>query len=111
MTGPLFQVQRTGLDRLRLVGALDLSGATRLRTALTDCFAGGPDRVVLELWDLRFCDCAGLNVLLEARGTADVLATEFRVEGARGQVARLFALTGADEVFAHSLPRVPPRAV
>lgn len=111
MTGPLFQVQRTALDRLRLVGALDLTGVAQLRAAVTDCFVGRPDRVVLDLWDLRFCDCAGLNVLLEAKVMADDLAAELRVEGARGQVARVFSLTGADEVFAHSAPRLPPRTV
>ncbi|MFD3517481.1 STAS domain-containing protein [Streptomyces sp. NPDC058657] len=111
MTGPLFQVHRKDADRLRLVGALDLSGAAPVRAAVADCFARRPDRVVVELWDLRFCDCAGLNALLEAKATADMLGAELRVEGARAQVARLFALTGADEVFANSVPRLPPRTV
>ncbi|MFI5808251.1 STAS domain-containing protein [Streptomyces sp. NPDC051561] len=110
MTGPLFQVQHHGTDRLRLVGSLDLSGAAQARAAVTDRFTGGSDRIIIDLWDLRFCDCAGLNVLLEAKVTADMLAIELCVEGARAQVARLFALTGADEVLlTHSVTRLPPR--
>ncbi|MFD9575778.1 STAS domain-containing protein [Streptomyces sp. NPDC059982] len=121
MTGPGFHVMTapdiTAPDAdaratcLRLVGALDLDGVPQLRTALADCFALRPDRVVLDLWDLRFCDCAGLNVMVEAKATADRSAAELRVEGALAQVARLFALTGVDEVFADTLPRLPPRTV
>ncbi|MEU6758341.1 STAS domain-containing protein [Streptomyces sp. NPDC046685] len=112
MTGPVFQAS-TALDAdvagLRLVGALDLDGAGQLRAAVADCFARRPDRVVLDLAGLRFCDCAGLNVLMEAKATADRIGTEMRVEGARPQVARLFALTGADDLFADSTPPLPPR--
>lgn len=112
MTGPVFQVS-TALDAdragLRLVGALDLDGTAQLLAAVADCLARRPDRVVLDLWGLRFCDCAGLNVLVEAKATADRIGTELRVEGARTQVARLFALTGVDELFASGVPRLPPR--
>ncbi|MEJ8646283.1 STAS domain-containing protein [Streptomyces sp. MS1.HAVA.3] len=112
MTGQVFQVS-TALDDnvagLRLVGALDLDGTAQLLAAVADCFARRPDRVVVDLWGLRFCDCAGLNVLMEAKATADRIGTELRVEGARTQVARLFALTGVDELFAGGVPRLPPR--
>ncbi|MFF1343163.1 STAS domain-containing protein [Streptomyces sp. NPDC058290] len=114
MTGPVFQVS-TALDAdvagLRLVGALDLDGAAQLLAAVADCFARRPGCVVLDLSGLRFCDCAGLNVLLEVKATADKIGTELRVEGARTQVARLFALTGVDELFAGGVPRLPPRTL
>ncbi|KJY35980.1 STAS domain-containing protein [Streptomyces sp. A1547] len=115
MTGPVFHVS-TALDAanvagLRLVGALDLDGTAQLLAAVDDCFARRPDRVVLDLSGLRFCDCAGLNVLLEAKATADKIGTELRVEGARTQVARLFTLTGVDELFAGGVPRLPPRTL
>ncbi|MFD9305640.1 STAS domain-containing protein [Streptomyces sp. NPDC060048] len=114
MTGPVFQAG-TALDAneagLRLVGALDLDGAAQLRAAIADCFARRPDRLVLDLRGLRFCDCAGLNVLVEAKATAARIGTELRVEGARPQVARLFALAGVDEFFAGAVPRLPPRTL
>ncbi|MFJ4862226.1 MULTISPECIES: STAS domain-containing protein [unclassified Streptomyces] len=114
MTGPVFQVS-AALDAdvtgLRLVGALDLDGTTRLLAAVTACFARRPDRVVLDLRDLWFCDCAGLNVLVEAKATADRIGTELRVEGARTQVARLLTLAGVDEMFAGGVPRLPPRTL
>ncbi|MFE9636141.1 STAS domain-containing protein [Streptomyces sp. NPDC006463] len=114
MTGPSFQVT-TALDAnttvLRLVGELDMDITVQLRAALADCFARRSDRVVLDLRDLRFCDCAGLNVLLEARVTADRIGTDLCVTGARAQVARLLALTGVDGLFADNVPRLPPRTV
>ncbi|MFD3538485.1 STAS domain-containing protein [Streptomyces sp. NPDC058662] len=112
MTGPAFQVG-PAIDadtvRLRLVGALDLEAIARLRVALADCLARRCDRLVLDLRDLRFCDCAGLNVLLEAKAATDRIGADLRVEGADGQVARLFALAGVTELFAESVPRLPPR--
>ncbi|OEJ35428.1 STAS domain-containing protein [Streptomyces subrutilus] len=96
---------------LRLVGALDLDATAQLRAAVAECFARRPERVVLDLRGLRFCDCAGLHVLMEARATADRIGTELQVEGARTQVARLFALTGVDDLFADGVPRLPPRTV
>jgi anti-anti-sigma factor len=113
-SGPLFQVGTAldgGVPRLRLVGELDLDGTARLRAALADCFARRPARVVLDLWGLRFCDCAGFNVLLEAKAATDRLGAELCVEGACAQVTRLFVLTGADELFATSAPRLAPRTV
>ncbi|MGW6739867.1 STAS domain-containing protein [Streptomyces sp. NPDC055025] len=118
VTDPLFQVSTTldgDVTGLWLVGELDVDGTAMLRAALADCFARGSARgsdcVVLNLRGLRFCDCAGLNVLLEAKATADRIGTELCVEGARAQVARLLALTGADELFAESVRRLPPRTV
>ncbi|MFG1808107.1 STAS domain-containing protein [Streptomyces sp. NPDC049040] len=112
MITPVFHVS-THLDPdapcLRLVGELDLDGTAELHSALADCFARRSARVVLDIRGLAFCDCSGLNVLLEAKATADRIGTELRLAGARPQVARLLALTGAVEVFADSVPRLPPR--
>ncbi|SHN09507.1 STAS domain-containing protein [Actinacidiphila paucisporea] len=99
----------TDVHRLRLVGELDLDGAADLRSALAACFARPSGRVVLDLWGLRFCDCAGLNVLLEAKDTADSIGTELCVEGACAQVSRLFALTGAGGRFTAGVRSRLPR--
>lgn len=110
--GPSFQIRDLcdeNVTGLRLVGALDMDGTANLRAALADCLAQRPARLVLDLGDLHFCDCAGLNVLLEARAAVDRIATELYVEGTRAQVARLFALTGVDELFVAGVPRLPPR--
>ncbi|MGW6689980.1 STAS domain-containing protein [Streptomyces sp. NPDC054961] len=114
MKSSLFQVSTalgSDVTALRLTGVLDLDSAAQLRTAVAGCLARRSPRIVIDLRDLRFCDCAGLGVLLEARAAADRIGTELRVEGARAQVARLFALTGVDDLIAGCVPRLPPRTV
>jgi anti-anti-sigma factor len=112
MTAPVLQVRAeydAARTTLALAGELDLDGAPALRTALAGCLARRPHQLLLDLFDLRFCDCAGLNVLLEADISARRLDVELRVEGVRTQVARLFTLAGVDEVFAVDGDRLPPR--
>jgi anti-anti-sigma factor len=111
MTGPSLQVSPVpdaDVPCLRLVGELDLDSSAQLRSALADWLARPSHRVILDLRELRFCDCAGFNALLEAKATADGTGTELSVEGARAQVARLFSLIGADELFAASVPGPRP---
>ncbi|MFC4031813.1 STAS domain-containing protein [Streptomyces polygonati] len=112
MTAPALRVTADcGAARatLALTGELDLDGARPLRAALSTCYARRPRELLLDLRGLWFCDCAGLNVLLEAAVSARRLGVELRVEGVHTQVARLFTLVGADEVFASDGERLPPR--
>ncbi|WP_329128753.1 STAS domain-containing protein [Streptomyces sp. NBC_01476] len=114
MTAPALQVRADIHDvraTLALDGELDLDGTQALRAALAECFAAHPQLLVLDLWDLRFCDCAGLNVLLEARITGRERGVDVLVEGVRPQVARLFTLARVDMEFAADARRVPPRIV
>jgi anti-anti-sigma factor len=114
VTAPAFQARTEyGAARatIMLTGELDLDGAPRLRAVLSDCLDRHPRLLLLDLGNLRFCDCAGLNLLLEARTSAHACGVELAVEGVRGQVGRLFTLTGAHEVFATGGRRMPPRTV
>jgi anti-anti-sigma factor len=114
VTAPAFQARTehgAAWATITLTGELDLDGAPRLHAVLTDCLDRHPRRLLIDLWNLRFCDCAGLNLLLEARASALARGAELVVEGVRGQVDRLFTLTGAHEVFATGGRQLPPRAV
>ncbi|WNI14146.1 STAS domain-containing protein [Actinacidiphila sp. ITFR-21] len=112
MTAPALQVtaeRAAARVTLVLVGELDLDGAQPLRTALAEGFSRRPQQLVLDLWDLRFCDCAGLNVLLEAEAAARQSGVELRLEGVRAQLTRLFGLAGVDDLLSHTGQRLPPR--
>jgi anti-anti-sigma factor len=114
VTAPAFQA-RTEFEAARatltLAGELDLDGAPQLHAVFADCLDRRPRLLLVDLWDLRFCDCAGLNLLLEAKSSAKERGVELEVEGVRGQVDRLFTLTGAHEVFATGGRQLPPRMV
>lgn len=78
---------------------LDASRAPALREELIRHVEAGQDRIVLDLSAVDFMDSSGLGALvscLKRMGTRGTLA----VVGAQGAVARLFALTRMDRVFA-----------
>ncbi|MER7949589.1 STAS domain-containing protein [Streptomyces sp. NPDC096079] len=89
--------RRPGTVVLSLDGELDHETAEPLRNALGG--ASGAVRVVVDCSGLRFCDSTGLNVLLRTR--LRLLAEGGRVElaGLRAPVERIFAITGALQVF------------
>jgi anti-anti-sigma factor len=112
MTAPVLRVgteRGATLARVTLVGELDLDGGPPLRAALAACLARRPALLVLDLRHLRFCDCAGLNLLLEARISAHRLGVDLRAEGVGGQPARLLTLVGAEDAFAPARQHLPPR--
>jgi anti-sigma B factor antagonist len=62
-----------GIDRnagatvVRLAGELDLYNAHEVREALIGCCDESPDRLVVDLSDVKFIDSTALGVLIEAR--------------------------------------------
>ncbi|MFC5663854.1 STAS domain-containing protein [Kitasatospora misakiensis] len=97
-------VRRAGPVRIVSVGGeLDHDSADGLRTALSvppeGGPEGGPDRILVDLAELSFCDSTGLNVLLRARQDAELAGVRLEIAGPRPIVVRLFAVTGADSVL------------
>ncbi|WP_059011144.1 STAS domain-containing protein [Streptomyces specialis] len=82
-------------------GELDFATLPRLRTALAAALATRPRSVDVDLSGVSFCDCAGVNVLLWARGQAVAEGIAFRVTGTGAPVvARLFHLLRVGHLFA-----------
>lgn len=90
---------RAGSRVLVLTGELEHDSAQVLREALDGCVREGPARILIDFAGVVFCDSTGLNVLLRARQEA--LAADRRLElcALGAQVARLFEMTGAADVF------------
>ncbi|MDQ1041178.1 anti-anti-sigma factor [Streptomyces sp. V3I8] len=74
-------------------GDLDLESLAAQRTQLERTAAAVPV-LVLDLSAVTFADSSFLNLLLMVRR-----ATDLRLAGVPGQIARLLELTGADEVL------------
>lgn len=93
---------RAASGRLTVVGApaeVDAATAGKLRAALLTA-ESGRDTVVVDLSRSRFCDCAGLGVLIEAHNRVRAAGGELRLLlPASGPVPRLFALTGLNQVI------------
>ncbi|WP_316528700.1 STAS domain-containing protein [Kitasatospora brasiliensis] len=83
-----------------VAGELDHDTADGLRAALAPPPSrDGIKRIVVDLTDLWFCDSTGLNILLRARLDAQAVGLCLELAGPRPLVARLFAITGADDVL------------
>ena len=78
-------------------GEVDLCTAPRLREALDHVSRLGAEVVVVDLQEVKFMDCAGLRVLLNAAGQLDQTpGPALYVTRARRQVQKLFELAGVE---------------
>ncbi|KAF4407722.1 MULTISPECIES: STAS domain-containing protein [Streptomyces] len=93
-------VVRSGVAVVYLSGELDLDTAPGVRATVTLCLDRRPEQLRIDLTEVVFCDCAGLNALLGARLAALRAGAEMYVTGVGSQVARLFDLSGAGKVLA-----------
>ncbi len=84
---------------VRLAGELDLYNADELRAALLACCAEEPQRLVVDLGDVRFIDSTALGVLIEARSR---LANRraFMLAAPRLATRRALEVSGLDRHFA-----------
>jgi anti-anti-sigma factor len=79
---------------------IDASNANWLRAALLEAAARGHATFVVDMTRTRFCDSAGLGVLVRAHNRAQAEGGELRlVIPASAFVLRVFALTGIDRVI------------
>jgi len=82
-----------------LAGELDLYNAQTVREALLACCAESPERLIVDLSDVKFIDSTALGVLIEART---------RMENRRGfmlaapglETRRALEISGLDRHFA-----------
>ena len=78
---------------------IDITNADGLRTALLEAAAHGPGGFVVDMSRTQFCDTAGLHALVGAHKRADGRGGEIRLVITGAAVARIFAVTGLDDVI------------
>jgi anti-anti-sigma factor len=88
-----------GVTTLALRGELDVSAGGGLLDRLEVELTREPDEIVFDLAELDFIDSTGLRTLLQARDICDRCAARLSIVEGRGHVARVFDLTGLDEVL------------
>ncbi|WP_427167258.1 STAS domain-containing protein [Streptomyces sp. C1-1] len=96
---------------LTLAGEIDLESAPLVRTALERCLHDGIRTVDVDLTPVTFCDCSGLNVLLDAaQKTADAGGT-LRLHHPPPTLVLIIALTGCGFLLLGAPPGhpAPPR--
>lgn len=94
------QEQRGATVLVALIGELDLDSMAPADEVLAQVFATAPERIVVNLAGISFCDSSGLNLLLRTRLAAQEADVELRLAAEPdGQLRRLLDLTGAGAVF------------
>lgn len=80
---------------------IDVTNVGGLRVSLLEASARGYATFVADLSRTRFCDSAGLNVLVRAHKRALSEGGELRLVIPSVAVLRAFAVTGIDRVIPH----------
>ncbi|MFG2651409.1 STAS domain-containing protein [Streptomyces sp. NPDC048436] len=80
-------------------GELDLDADQRLRPELLDALSCSTDGIDLYLSEVTFCDCSGINLLLDLRRLALRHGKTVTVLSSSPAVERMFALTAIHDLF------------
>jgi anti-sigma B factor antagonist len=83
-----------GHARLRLSGELDLASGAVLRAAVDDQLALGWRVIEIDAAGLRFCDAAGLGVLVTAQRRFQAIGGRLHLIAVSPAMARLLSITG-----------------
>ncbi|MFC4531000.1 STAS domain-containing protein [Sphaerisporangium dianthi] len=84
---------------LTVVGEIDLYTAPRLQAEFSRLLETGPDRVVIDMSGVEFCDSTGMNVLLSALKRMRERGGVLEVASPRPAVRKILQVTGLDSVF------------
>jgi anti-sigma B factor antagonist len=84
---------------MAIAGEIDLYTAPRLQAEFTRLLETGPDRVVIDMSGVEFCDSTGMNVLLSALKRLRERGGVLEVAAPRPAVRKILQVTGLDSVF------------
>ena len=91
---------------VRMQGELDLATCPELERALVEAETTQVPRILLDLEELTFIDSCGLNVLLSSGRRSEANGDRLRMTHGKGQVARMFGLTGLEATLPFTSARV-----
>jgi len=87
-----------GIVVVSLAGELDLYNAQTVREALLECCSESPDRLIVDLTEVKFIDSTALGVLIEAR-TRMANRRAFMLASPGLETRRALEISGLDRHF------------
>lgn len=78
---------------------IDAANSVAVTGRLSAVLSEGPDLITADLTGTRFCDSAGVQAIARAAEQSAASGTELRVALGDSPVARIFQLTGLDQVM------------
>jgi anti-sigma B factor antagonist len=91
--------ERDGFAVLAVSGEIDVSTAPPLRERLIGLVDDGWKRVVVDMEGVEFLDSTGLGVLVAVLKRLQAVDGELRLVCTRGQLLKVFEITGLNMVF------------
>jgi anti-anti-sigma factor len=82
-----------------------MASAPRLQETVRRLVDDGSPRIVIDLYQLTFCDSAGLNAFVQGDKYCATQGGWLRLTRAQGHVARVVELSGVDDVLAYRRKR------
>jgi anti-sigma B factor antagonist len=100
MPEPRFPVDMTnGVPVVSAPEEVDITNAAELRAALVEAAANGHKTLVVDMTGTRFCDSAGLHVLVHAHKRARADGGDLLLALHSAEVLRVLQITGIDHVI------------
>ena len=95
-------VRREGATAVvEIAGEIDVHTAGELRGFLLGLAGEGHVRLVADFSGVRFCDAAGLGVLVRVNNRVAEEGGSLRLSGVRPAQRRILRITGLDQLFRH----------
>jgi anti-sigma B factor antagonist len=88
-----------GVTTVLVGGEIDMCTEAQLRGHLLRCLEDGGQRLVVDLTDVTFLDCAGLSVLVTVHNRAHAAGGWLRLANPPRQVRRLIGIAGLDSIL------------
>jgi anti-anti-sigma factor len=99
-TGLIVEViPRNGYCQVVVRGEVDLTMSPLLAARLAVAADGGPPRLVVDLHDVGFLDCSGVNALLRAMRAAEERGGFLYVGAVHPRVRRVLELAGVEKAL------------
>jgi anti-sigma B factor antagonist len=93
---------------VRIVGELDHAGCPDLDVALEAAEQTQAGQIIIDLEQLTFIDSIGIRTLLQASRRAASNGNRLQLTRGKGHPAKMFRLTGLDEVLPFTDPSLCP---
>ncbi len=90
--------------RFRVVGDIDLAGASTLRSKLLVLVNATDDDLLLDCTELQFIDSQGIRVFIDVQRLLTMQGRGFRVVNLNGMARRAFDVLGLIELLDIDVP-------
>ncbi len=89
--------QEAGVERVSVVGEVDVSNASELREALDATLEQGPAALTVDMAQVAYIDSTGIGVLVGAATRAAEGGVAFSVANPQANVKRVLGLLGVEQ--------------